>query len=132
MKLFYSEIGGYFWTGGTVPGYVEPVRDPSIMYYAGKYWVAHTHPVAKPPLTDFTLTSSADRITWAAPQYVSVAEICRSPEHLGAGMGQERGWQRLSRSLRHAAADRSCSEPERRPEYLLFFASTSRPPRMPP
>lgn len=76
LRVLWSLDAIHFW-GKTPDVYYNPgdglTRDPSITYYGGKYWLAHTNAIASPPLDEFTIASSTDGVTWSAPSYVSTA-----------------------------------------------------------
>lgn len=69
LRILFSRDALHFWgkTPDTYYNIDNLTRDPSITYYGGKYWVAHTHAISGGNLRDFYLTSSTDLINWSAP-----------------------------------------------------------------
>jgi len=86
LLLEFSPDGVNFGCSATV-SYAPQVRDPSIMFYSGKWWVAHTNAGAVGCTQDngFSVTSSSDLQTWANP-------ICVIPAVSGSALAWAPEW----------------------------------------
>lgn len=61
LHILHSE-DGLDWTDVGI-SYGDTVRDPSVLYYGGKWWIAHTHDGA--PTDVIPIISSEDMLSWS-------------------------------------------------------------------
>lgn len=80
LYLFASNDGRYFSILDASPFFTSPstlLRDPSIMYWKGKYWIAFTSEVADG--NKFRLASSSDLINWTDAGFVDCSAVAGAP-----------------------------------------------------
>lgn len=63
---------------------IAGVRDPSMIFWDGAYYLAHTVNAFSPPETRFALAKSVDGINWSHLRYVDLSGITGGPEFVWA------------------------------------------------
>lgn len=72
----FASFDGVSWTQfGSSPAIAGPNRDPSLMHYDGKWWIATTHGGGLNATDYFDLYNSSDLLTWSSAATVSCSGV---------------------------------------------------------